>query len=83
MTYLQPLSIVEDKGFRKFVYGLDPRYVLPSRRALTRKHLPNMHDQAVKRLNDQLKEASHVSGRQGKQGDFSQSLFIVYPQIGF
>lgn len=58
---LQPLSIVEDKGFRKFVNGLDPRYVLPSRRDLTRKHLPSMYDHAVKRLKDQLKEASYVS----------------------
>lgn len=61
VTDLQPFSVAEDKGFRKLVRGLDSRYVLPSRRELTRKHLPNMYDQAVKRLNNQLKEASHVS----------------------
>lgn len=58
---LQPMSIVEDRGFTKFVHGLDPRYNLPSRRELTRKHIPNMYEEVVQRLKDELREAPHVS----------------------
>lgn len=39
-TDMQPMSIIEDNGFRSFVLGLDPRYALPSRREITRKLLP-------------------------------------------
>ncbi|XP_068231881.1 zinc finger BED domain-containing protein 4-like [Palaemon carinicauda] len=60
-TDLQPISIVEDKGFKNFVHGLDPRYVMPSRRDLTRKYLPAMYDEAVKQVQGELRETPHVS----------------------
>ncbi|XP_005102535.1 zinc finger BED domain-containing protein 4 [Aplysia californica] len=40
---LQPFSIVEDRGFLRFVKGLDPKYSLPSRRTLTRSLLPQLY----------------------------------------
>lgn len=55
---LQQLSVVEDKGFRRLVHGLDPRYGLPSRRELTRKHLPEMYNDTVKQ---DLQETPYVS----------------------
>ncbi|KAK3865123.1 hypothetical protein Pcinc_029238 [Petrolisthes cinctipes] len=60
-TDLQPMSIVEDRGFRKFVHGLDPRYILPSRRDLTRKHIPNKYHEVVQQLKNELREIPHIS----------------------
>uniref|UniRef100_A0A915LFE9 Transposase n=1 Tax=Meloidogyne javanica TaxID=6303 RepID=A0A915LFE9_MELJA len=39
---LQPLSIVENIGFRRFVNELQPRYKIPSRSQVTRTLLPQM-----------------------------------------
>ncbi|KAK3891023.1 hypothetical protein Pcinc_005057 [Petrolisthes cinctipes] len=58
---LQPMSIVEDSGFRKFVHGLDARYVLPSRRELTRKHLPSMYNEVVKQLKEELRDTPSIA----------------------
>jgi len=30
----QPYNIVENKGFKEFIYTLDPRYTLPSKHTL-------------------------------------------------
>ncbi|XP_066966369.1 zinc finger BED domain-containing protein 4-like [Macrobrachium rosenbergii] len=60
-TDLQPISIVEDKGFKNFVHGLDPRYVMPSRRDLTRKYLPALYEEAVKQVQGDLRDTPHVS----------------------
>ena len=43
-TDIQPMSVVEDKGFQEFVNALDPRYVLPSRRTITRSMLPTRYE---------------------------------------
>jgi hypothetical protein len=37
---LQPISIVENLGFREFVRGLDPKYNLPSRSLISETLLP-------------------------------------------
>jgi len=39
---LQPLSIVENIGFRRLVNELQPRYKIPSRSQVTRNLLPQM-----------------------------------------
>ena len=44
-TDMQPISIVEDKGFNAFVQQLDPRYQLPSRKTITQ-DLPKMYEEA-------------------------------------
>ncbi len=44
VTDMQPVSIVEDKGFNKFVKVLDPKYSTPSRRTIMREHLPKMFE---------------------------------------
>jgi len=33
--YYQPMSIIEDMGFRRFVNILEPKYNLPSRKYIT------------------------------------------------
>lgn len=47
-TDLQPISIVEDKGFLKYTSLLDPRYEPPSRRTLTRRLLPQIYGVLIK-----------------------------------
>lgn len=33
----QPFSVVDDKGFRKFIHALNPTYAIPSRKTLPKK----------------------------------------------
>ena len=58
-TYMQPSTIVEDKGFNKFVSLLDPKYQLPSRRTLMQK-LPVKYDEVKETVKNQLNIASSV-----------------------
>ena len=55
-TDLQPISIVEDKGFLKYTSLLDPRYEPPSRRTLTRRLLPEKYQEVKKSLEQKLAE---------------------------
>ena len=58
-TDMQPSTIVEDKGFNKFVSLLDPKYQLPSRRNLMRK-LPVKYDEVKQTVKNQLNFAPSV-----------------------
>ncbi|KAF3851672.1 hypothetical protein F7725_013444 [Dissostichus mawsoni] len=40
----QPLSVVENVGFRRLMEHLEPRYELPSRHYFTEKALPALHN---------------------------------------
>jgi len=44
---VQPFSIVDDPGFRAFVYALDPSYQLPSRTTISRDLLPAAYNVCV------------------------------------
>ncbi len=44
-TDLQPATIVEDEGFRRFLKVLDPKYEPPSRRTIMRERLPNLYSE--------------------------------------
>jgi len=57
----QPLSIVEDQGFREFVSGLDPSFVIPSRHMLSRELLPSRYQEAVVKIKDTLNKVSAVT----------------------
>jgi len=39
----QPLSVVEDNGFRRLITTLDPRYILPGRKYFTDVCLPQLY----------------------------------------
>ena len=56
---MQPSTIVEDKGFNKFVHLLSPKYQLPSRRSLMRK-MPAKYDVVRQEVKDELNHASAV-----------------------
>ncbi|KAK4323032.1 hypothetical protein Pmani_006216 [Petrolisthes manimaculis] len=58
---LQPLSVVEDDGFKQLVHGLNPRYKLPSRREVTRTLLPSLYQNEVKAVSQDLEKAQHIS----------------------
>ncbi|KAK4322167.1 hypothetical protein Pmani_007078 [Petrolisthes manimaculis] len=58
---MQPLSVVEDEGFRELVTGLDPRYTLPSRRDLVRTHLPRLFQLEKQRLHEELASANYIA----------------------
>ena len=55
---MQPSTIVEGKGFHKFVHLLDPKYQLPSRRRLMRK-IPAKYV-VRQEIKDELNHASAV-----------------------
>ncbi|KAM4028706.1 E3 SUMO-protein ligase ZBED1-like isoform 1-T1 [Anomaloglossus baeobatrachus] len=56
----QPLSIVEDKGFRKLISSLNPMYIIPSRKTLSQTVLPRMCNRERDSLQERVKRASAV-----------------------
>ena len=60
-TDLQPLSVVEDKGFRQLVHALDPKYTIVSRQHLTQKLLPAKYSEEKTKLLFDLGKADHVA----------------------
>lgn len=57
----QPLSIVEDEGFREFIKYLNPRYQLISRKTLVNYTLPECYELAKTNLRNFLNKAHSVS----------------------
>ena len=58
-TDLQPISIVEDKGFQTFVHTLDGRYEIPSRRTLMSK-IPEIYESVKTSLRQRLHNATQI-----------------------
>ena len=58
---LQPLSIVENVGFKDFVRDLNPLYQLPSRKKMTYELLPEMFKEAKASILEHHHEAVHCS----------------------
>ncbi len=58
---LQPLSLVDDKGFLKFCDALDKRYQVPSRMHLRNSLLPEKFDKVQEAVKKRLGLASSVS----------------------
>ncbi|KAG9261302.1 zinc finger BED domain-containing protein 4-like [Astyanax mexicanus] len=57
----QPLSVVENEGFRSLMEYLQPRYSLPSRRYLSETALPELYNQVSTKLADKLKGVPNLS----------------------
>ena len=53
-TDIQPVSIVEDPGFREFVSALDKRYVIPTRTTVREKLLPELFEGGRKKIKEKL-----------------------------
>lgn len=56
----QPFSIVNDEGFVKFVYALDPRYKIPCRFTVSNLLLNKYYSEAKKQMAKILSEAKYV-----------------------
>ncbi len=55
---LQPLSVVEDEGFRNFVRTLDPRYRIPSRKHFMEGKIPAMYEECHLKVKKSLDGAN-------------------------
>ena len=58
---MQPFSLVENKGFRRFVHHLDPRYELPGRKKLTEDLIPRLYSEAVESMKRELEKVDYVA----------------------
>ncbi len=58
---IQPMSNVEDKGFKALLHGMDRRYVLPSRTTLRDTLLPSLFDETMGGIKAQLEKTDFVS----------------------
>lgn len=57
----QPISVVEDIGFKNLIKELEPRYNLPSRRTIGRTLLPNTYSQIKTKLMSILNATKYVA----------------------
>uniref|UniRef100_A0A3B3S4P9 HAT C-terminal dimerisation domain-containing protein n=1 Tax=Paramormyrops kingsleyae TaxID=1676925 RepID=A0A3B3S4P9_9TELE len=60
MMDLQPLSVVEDKGFRNFAKTMDPRYKSPSRKSLMEGKIPSLFAECHSKVQKYLDSAEHA-----------------------
>lgn len=60
VTDLQPVSMVEDAGFRHFMKVVDPRYNIPGRKSLISSEIPKLYEQVKTKLKDSIESASSV-----------------------
>lgn len=58
---MQPLSVVEDEGFRKYTAYLEPRYVIPSRASFRNQILPAKYSEVKQQLITLIKQHSSFS----------------------
>ena len=58
---IQPLSVVENRAFRRLLHELDPKYEIVSRKTLTNNLLPKRYNQEKSLLINQLADAPSVS----------------------
>ncbi|XP_036950720.1 zinc finger BED domain-containing protein 4-like [Acanthopagrus latus] len=57
----QPLSLVDDPGFRMLMEYMEPRYEMPSRRHMTEKALPALQKKIIDKLIVLLKDVPDVA----------------------
>ncbi|XP_049302956.1 E3 SUMO-protein ligase ZBED1-like [Bactrocera dorsalis] len=58
---MQPLSIVENEGFREYTKKLQPLYSIPDRKLLSNTMLPSKYNETRKKLHAILLNISHLS----------------------
>ncbi|XP_077155210.1 E3 SUMO-protein ligase ZBED1-like [Ranitomeya variabilis] len=56
----QPLTIVEDKGFKSFVHALNPVYALPTRKTLSQTLIPKLYERERASLQGKVQMAAAV-----------------------
>ncbi|XP_060806471.1 E3 SUMO-protein ligase ZBED1-like [Amyelois transitella] len=60
-TDIQPLQIVENKGFINFVRTLHADYILPDRKTLSERYLPQQYQLARSSLADKLEDVKNLA----------------------
>ena len=57
---LQPISVVQQKGFRNLVHALDPKYILPNRQTVV-KLMKSSHKSVNEKMIKELKTTPYVA----------------------
>lgn len=57
----QPLSVVENKGFRLLINHLEPRYDMVKRKYLSEIALPELYQKMCKQISEQMKDVKVLS----------------------
>ncbi|XP_046666815.1 E3 SUMO-protein ligase ZBED1-like [Homalodisca vitripennis] len=73
----QPLSIVEDEGFRLYSKSLRPEYTLPSRKTLTESLVPEYYSTIQQKLVDMLDNVDILSLTTNLWSSESNKFFIT------
>ena len=58
---MQPLSTIDDKGFRNLLATMEPKYVAPSRKAMTNTHIPILYQETRDKLKSQVTNTKSFS----------------------
>ena len=58
---MQPISVVENEGFRRLLHVMDPRYQLPSRSTITRALLPQKYEVVKSIVKAELNQTQYVA----------------------
>ncbi|KAJ8880873.1 hypothetical protein PR048_017345 [Dryococelus australis] len=58
---MQPLSVVENTGFKRLINHLEPRYNFPSRKVLSNKYQNEMYAELSKCVSDGLPTVQYVA----------------------
>ena len=61
VTDLQPVSMVEDRGFRELMNAADPMYTLPSRRTVMRTLIPSLYGEKMTEVKEKLQAADNIT----------------------
>lgn len=56
----QPFSVVDDRGFRRFIHALNPAYAIPSRKTLSQKIISGLYDRERASLQERVRNATAV-----------------------
>lgn len=57
----QPMSVVEDEGFRRLLEHLEPRYSLPSRKYFSDAALPELYKEVCEHVSKEIKAMSFTT----------------------
>ncbi|XP_072044965.1 zinc finger BED domain-containing protein 4-like [Amphiura filiformis] len=58
---MQPFSVVDDVGFQRYTYSLQPRYKLPSKTYVSEKLIPGIYKGVKTGLHDMINNVDHIS----------------------
>ncbi|XP_063227428.1 zinc finger BED domain-containing protein 4-like [Bacillus rossius redtenbacheri] len=57
----QPISVIENRGFKELVNHLEPRFSMPSRKSLANEVIPQMYNDVLNEVKDKLSIEEYVA----------------------